>query len=228
MYKIKEMPESERPRERMMAFGVESLSTTELIAILLQSGSKDFSAVEVAKAIIHDTNELADLKEKTISELMLIRGVGKAKAISLLSAIELGKRVYSERKETLKIQSPKDVYQLMKDDCLGLKQEVLFVLFLDLKTNLIAKKKIYVGSLNQSLIHPREVFKFAVKYSAFQIILVHNHPSGDPDPSKQDIDVTKKFKEMGNMMQIELIDHVVIGANRYISIFDLLRQNPTF
>ncbi len=224
MYMLKDMPEYERPRERLLAYGAGSLSTYELIAIIFSTGSKEMSVLEVAKAVVNDTTELADLKDKTISELCTIRGVGKVKAISLIAAIELGKRVHSVNYEKTRIQSPNDVYLLLKEDLSALKQEVLFVLFLDLKTNLIAKKQIFVGSLNQSLIHPREVFKYAVKYSAYQIILVHNHPSGDPEPSIQDIEVTKKFIEVGEMMQIQMIDHVVIGKNRYVSILDYMRK----
>lgn len=224
MYMIKDMPKSERPRERLMYHGPASLSTYELIAIIFSTGGKNMSALEVAKAVVNDTTELSDLKDKTIGELQSIRGVGKVKAISLLAAIELGKRVYSVNQEKTRIQSPNDVYLLLKEDLAILKQEVLYVLFLDLKTNLIAKKQIFIGSLNQSLIHPREVFKYAVKYSAYQIILVHNHPSGDPEPSSHDIEVTKKFMEAGEMMQIALIDHVVIGKDRYVSIFDFMKK----
>jgi len=225
MYLIKDLPENERPRERLMERGASSLSTYELIAIILQSGSRQFSALEVAKAIIKDTNGLSDLKDMTIPELKRIRGIGTAKAIGLIAAIELGKRVCSSQSERLQIRSPKDVFLLLEHELTDLKQEVLMVLFMDLKSQLIAKKIIFVGSLNQSLVHPREVFRFAVKYSAFQLILVHNHPSGDPEPSKQDIDVTRRFLEVGEMMQILVIDHVIIGKNRYASVMDHLRRH---
>ncbi|MBU1145429.1 MAG: DNA repair protein RadC [Firmicutes bacterium] len=217
------MPLLERPRERLESYGAENLSTFELLAIILRVGCKNQSAIEVAKSILHETNELSDLKTKTITELANITGVGKAKAIAILASIELGKRVLNPKMDFIKISSPNDVFNLLKNELMNLKQEVLIVLFLDLKTNLIAQKQIFVGSLNQSLIHPREVFKFAVKYSAFQIIMVHNHPSGDPEPSMQDLQVTKIFKEAGDMLQIKLIDHVIIGKNRYLSIMDYLK-----
>jgi DNA repair protein RadC len=223
MYLIKDLPENERPRERLLAQGASSLSTYELIAIVLQSGSKEFSALEVAKAIIRDTNDLSDLKDLTIPELTRIRGIGPAKAIGLMAAIELGKRVYSSQSERMQIRSPKDVFLLLGPELMDLKQEVLTVLFLDLKTQLIAKKIVFIGSLNQSLVHPREVFRFAVKYSAYQLILVHNHPSGDPEPSLQDIEVTKRFIDVGEMMQIHVVDHVIIGKHRYVSVMDYLR-----
>jgi len=221
---IRDMPENERPRERLEAYGAKSLSTYELVAILIASGSRRYSAIEVAKAIVNDTLELSDLEDKTISELATIRGVGKVKAITILAAIELGKRVLHSRVEKTSIQSPRDVYLLFADEFTGLKQETLNVLFLDLKANLIAKRQIFVGSLNQSLIHPREVFRYAVKYSAFQLILVHNHPSGDPEPSFQDIEVTKRFQEIGEILQIKLIDHVVIGRESYVSISEWMSR----
>ncbi len=218
MYMIKDMPSNERPRERLLLFGAKSLSNTELIAIILRIGYKNLSAIDLAKMILHDVNTLADLKQKTIHELSKIKGVGPTKAITLLAAIELGERVLKTNVDKLQICSPNDVYQLLKYDMMNLKQEVLYVLFLDVKTNLIAKKKIFVGSLNQSLIHPREVFKYAVKYSAYSVILVHNHPSGDPEPSSQDLQVTKAFEEAGKMLQIEVLDHIIIADDLYLSI----------
>jgi DNA repair protein RadC len=224
MYTIKEMPALERPRERLERVGAHNISTTELIAILLRVGTKNASAIEVAKTIIKETNQITDLQNKTVQELSSISGVGKTKAITILAAIELGKRVLNPESEKTKISSASDVYKLLKDELSGLKQEVLVVLFLDLKTNLIAKKQIFMGSLNQSLIHPREVYKYAVKFSAFQIILVHNHPSGDPEPSIQDIEVTRKFIEAGDMLQIKVADHIVIGSNGYVSVMEYLRK----
>ena len=217
MYMIKDMPSNERPRERLLLFGAKSLSNTELIAIILRIGYKNLSAIDLAKMILHDVNTLADLKQKTIHELSKIKGVGPTKAITLLAAIELGERVLKTNVDKLQICSPNDVYQLLKYDMMNLKQEILYVLFLDVKTNLIAKKKIFVGSLNQSLIHPREVFKYAVKYSAYSVILVHNHPSGDPEPSSQDLQVTKAFEEAGKMLQIEVLDHIIIADDLYLS-----------
>jgi DNA repair protein RadC len=220
MYMIKDLPLEERPRERFIKFGPKSLSTSELIAIIIRIGYKDKSAVELGKIIINSLNNIEDLRDKSVKELSTIRGVGFTKAITLLAAIELGERVLSSKHEKIIINSPSDVYELLKYDLLHLKQEVLYVLFLDVKTNLIAKKQIFVGSLNQSLIHPREVFKYAVKYSAYAIILVHNHPSGDPEPSLQDIEVTKKFIEAGDLLQIEVLDHIIIADNLYLSIKD--------
>jgi len=201
-----------------MMLGAKSLSTYELIAIIFRFGYLDQTAIDLSKKLLSGVDNLAELKHKTVHELAKIRGIGLTKAISLLAAIELGERVLSVYTERTLIASPKDVFELLKFDMMNLDQEVLTALYLDVKTNLIAKKQVFIGSLNQSLIHPREVFKYAVKYSAYSIILVHNHPSGDPEPSKQDIDVTKRFVEAGKMLQIELLDHIIIANDKYLSI----------
>jgi DNA repair protein RadC len=223
MYLIKDMPESERPRERLEKFGASALSSYELIAILLHTGTTDLSAIEIAKNMIFEMKEASGLRDKTVEELAQFRGVGKAKAVTILAALELGKRALSENAEMIRISSPLDVFHLVKDDLSDLKQEVLVALYLDLKSQLIAKKQIFVGGLNQSLVHPREIFKYAVKYSAFSVILVHNHPSGDPEPSRQDLEVTEVLKEAGELMQIKVIDHVIVAKNRYLSINDYLK-----
>lgn len=217
---IKDMPKLERPRERLLFYGVESLSSYELIAILLRVGSNGQSVVDLAKSLVNNLNDLSDLKSMTIDELKQFKGIGKTKAITLLAAIELGKRVLNPQKEKIQISSIENVYELLKYDLAELKQEVLMVLFLDLKFNLISKQTIFKGSLNQSLIHPREVFKYAVKFSAYQIILVHNHPSGDTSPSNQDIEVTKAFEQAGDLLQIKVLDHIIIANNSYLSIKD--------
>ena len=177
------------------------------------------------RSIPNQINNISELKNMTIKELTKIRGIGQTKAISLLAAIELGERVLKGHEEKIQIASPNDVFTLLKYDMITLQQEVLIALFLDVKTNLITKKQIYKGGLTQSLIHPREVFKYAVKYSAYSLILVHNHPSGDPTPSKQDIEVTKRFDEIGKLLQIELLDHIIIANNNYLSIKDYMKTN---
>lgn len=218
MYLIKDMPLNERPRERLMHYGAKALSSYELIAIILRVGYQDESAIDLAKRVLQDTNQLSELRNKTVNELSKIKGIGKTKAITILAAIELGERVLNPTKESLVISSPRDVYELVKFDLQNLKQEVLIALYLDVKTCLIAKKQIFKGGLNQSLVHPREVFKYAVKYSAYAIILVHNHPSGDPSPSIEDLEVTNRFKKVGELLQIELLDHIIIANDKYLSI----------
>jgi len=224
-YKIKDMPVQERPRERLLKLGPKSLSSYELLAIIFHFGYLNQSALDLAKILLNQINNISELKNMTIKELTKIRGIGQTKAISLLAAIELGERVLKGHEEKIQIASPNDVFTLLKYDMITLQQEVLIALFLDVKTNLITKKQIYKGGLTQSLIHPREVFKYAVKYSAYSLILVHNHPSGDPTPSKQDIEVTKRFDEIGKLLQIELLDHIIIANNNYLSIKDYMKTN---
>lgn len=154
MYMIKDMPKMERPRERLLDFGPESLSTYELLAILLRVGSNGKSVIDLAKSIVNNLNDLSDLKTMTVNELSKFKGIGKTKAITILAAIELGLRVLSPKKEQLQLSSPNNVYEFLKFELSDLKQEVLVVLYLDLKTNLIAKKTLFKGGLNQSLVHP--------------------------------------------------------------------------
>jgi DNA repair protein RadC len=215
---IKDMPNYERPRERFMAYGANHLNTYELLAIILRVGSQNESVIDLSRRLLKEVSHIDALRDMTLNELIQFKGIGQAKAITILSAIELGKRVLENRHEKIQVSSPKIVYDLLGYDLKNLKQEVLIALYLDLKTNLIAKKEIFRGSLNQSLVHPREIFKYAVKYSAYQLILVHNHPSGDPYPSKQDIDMTKAIEKAGKMLQIHLLDHIIIGDNNYLSI----------
>lgn len=222
---IKEMPWAERPRERLRAFGSVSLSTTELLAILIQSGTKEKTAIELAADVMKLAKDTERLSQMTLEELKKTTGIGEAKAVTILAAIELGKRATTTLPPMQTITSAKEVFHMLEHELSPLKQEYLVALYLDLKSRLIAKETIFKGGLNASLIHPREVFKYAVKYSANAIILVHNHPSGDPTPSRQDIDVTKSFQKAGELLQIHVVDHVVIGKNGYISIFEHLRKN---
>jgi len=159
----------------------------------------------------------------SIDELSAIKGIGEAKAIILMAAFELGKRALTNFSESLRITSQSNVFELLRHDMGNLKQEVLVALYLDTKAHLIEKKEIFVGGLNQSLVHPREVFKYAAKCSAFQIILAHNHPSGDPEPSLQDLEITKRMIEAGEMMQIPVIDHVIITNEKSVSIFSRMK-----
>ncbi|MFH0992940.1 MAG: DNA repair protein RadC [bacterium] len=224
MYLIREMPAAERPRERLMKYGAENLGTAELLAILLRTGTKDVSVLEVASGVLHDARTASGLKDLTLSELASRKGVGMTKAIVLQAALELGKRALADVRDCPRITTAKEVFQFVRDELAPLKQEVMIALYLDAKLQLVAKKTLFIGSLNQSLVHPREAFKYAVKYSAHQFILVHNHPSGDPEPSAQDLEVTVRFREIGEMMQIKLADHVIVANDRYVSIFETLKR----
>ncbi|MCF7926468.1 MAG: DNA repair protein RadC [Candidatus Izimaplasma sp.] len=218
MLKIKEIPKQERPRERFLTYPIETIQTHELIAIILRTGSRSESVIDLAKRLLYDHASLKDLSQQPISDLTKIKGIGKSKAIQLLAAFELGIRLETEDFKTdKKLLSPKDIFHFLKNQLEFKMQEHFIVLYLNTKGGLIKKKTLFIGSLNQSLVHPREIFKHAVLTSSASLILVHNHPSGDPTPSTNDIDITKLIKKNADMMNIKLLDHVIIGRNRFVS-----------
>ncbi len=218
MFMIKELPIKERPRERFIKYGGGNIQTFELIAIILRTGSKDESVLELAKTVTYMFDSLKDLSNSSIKELKLIKGIGDSKAIELLAAFELGKRVNDESfNKQSKLHSPENIYKYLKSELEMKTQEHFLALYLNTKGELIKKETLFIGSLNASLIHPREIFKHAVLNSAAAIIICHNHPSGDPTPSKQDIDITKLIYKNSLMMDIELLDHIIVGKDRYYS-----------
>ncbi len=212
---IKEIIEEDQPRERFITKGVSSLSDEELIAILIRTGIKNKNVKEVARDILLETKGINNLANYSYTNLASIPGVGKVKAITLLSALELGKRALKSNNKVIKIVTDKDIYNLFKYDFINEKQEKLIGVFLDNKNQIIASETIFIGTANQSMVHPREVFKLAVKYSAVKVIVVHNHPSGNPYPSCADDDFTRVLSESGKMLDIPLIDHIIIGKNSY-------------
>ena len=214
--KLKNIPESERPRERFLKYGKENLQTSELISIILNTGTKDKSVIELSNNILNSINDVSDLKDITLNKLKNIDGIGNVKAIKLLCAIELGKRVYYDKKIIkIKLNDANKVFNYMKDKFNDNNQEYFYALYLDSKKNLIDKKLLFIGTLNQSIVHPREIFKHAYLLSASSIICVHNHPSGDSNPSKEDIILTKNLIEIGILQGIKIIDHVIIGKDYY-------------
>lgn len=218
MFMIKEIPLSERPRERFLKYPIASIQTHELLAIILRTGSKETSVIELAKILMYQFDNLKSLSNANISELVKIKGIGNSKAIEILAAFELGKRVSKESFNTNeKLHSPEEIYKYLKGELEMKSQEHFLALYLNTKGELIKKETLFIGSLNSSLIHPREIFKHAVLNSAAAIIICHNHPSGDPTPSKQDIDVTKLLHKNSVMMDIELLDHIIIGKDKYYS-----------
>lgn len=216
--KITEMQENDRPRERLLYYGPQSLSNEELLAIILRTGNKNSNVVELSYKIIHSVGGLRGLFKVSAKELMKVKGVKEAKATQILAMCELYRRFKASELTQVKISKPSDVAELVIDELRMLQQEVLIVVTLDTKNKVISKKEIFRGGLNSSLVHPREIFKEAVKESAASIIICHNHPSGDPTPSKDDINITTRLKECGQMMGIELLDHLIIGDNRFISL----------
>ncbi len=209
----------DRPRERLMRQGAESLSNQELIAILLRTGTKEESVLVLANRVLTVFERLHYLKHATIEEMVAIKGIGEVKAIQLLAAIELGRRLARKQNdEKFTIRSPQDAAAYLMPDMTSLNQEHFVVLFLNIKNQIIHRQTIFIGSLNASIVHPREIFREAVKRSAASIICAHNHPSGVPTPSEEDIEVTKRIEEAGYIMGIELIDHVIIGDHQFISL----------
>nr|WP_304413184.1 DNA repair protein RadC [Paucisalibacillus sp. EB02] len=216
---IKDVPKEDRPRERLLNLGANHLSNQELLAILLGSGSRDESVMALANRLLMHFEGLKLLKDATIEELTAIKGIGSAKGVLILSALELGKRLSQYKpNERYVIRSPEDGADYVMEELRNLNQEHFVVLFLNTKNQIIHRQTIFIGSLNASIVHPREVFREAVKRSAASIIVAHNHPSGDPTPSQEDIHVTRRLAESGKMIGIELLDHLVIGDRNFVSL----------
>ena len=213
------MCEDERPREKMMKKGVKSLSDAELLAIMIRTGDKNNNAVTLSSKVLtlskHGVRGLTDL---SLDELCSIDGIGPSKATIIKAALELGVRVSQYLPNRFKINNPWDVYSYYMEELRYLKKEVFKVILLNTKNEIISDIDVSVGSLNSSIVHPREVFKYALRYSANSIICLHNHPSGDPTPSSQDIDITKRLEEVGDLVGIRLLDHIIIGYNKYVSL----------
>ncbi len=216
---MKDFPNDERPRERFMKQGPESLANHELIALLIQTGSKNESVLTLANKLLIHFDGLRLLKDASLDELKAIKGIGTAKAIQLMAAIELGRRVSNlEFTDRYCIRSPEDAAKYMMNDMKFLSQEHFICLYLNTKNQVMHKQVVFIGSLNASIVHPREVFKEAFRRSAASIICLHNHPSGDPSPSREDIEVTKRLVECGKIIGIDLLDHIIMGENKFISL----------
>lgn len=216
---IRDVHVSDRPRERLVRQGASSLSNQELIAILLRTGTKQESVLHLANRVLNYFEQIQELKNASIEEITAVKGIGQAKAVQLLAAVELGKRLSQQKTdEKFTIRSPKDAATYLMQDMTSLNQEHFVTLFLNVKNQILHKQTIFIGSLNASIVHPREIFREAVKRSAASIICAHNHPSGNPSPSTEDIDVTKRLYEAGLLMGIELLDHVIIGDHQFISL----------
>jgi len=214
---IKEIPNEERPRERLIKYGLDSLSNEELLSIILSTGYKNRSCKELSIDIINYFENINNLRNANINNLSKIKGVGVSKASNILASIELGRRVFINNDNNIKITSSKDIFNLIKSDVENNKQEYFYALYLDNKNKLIEKRLLFIGTINQSLVHPREVFKYAYINSASSIVIVHNHPSGDITPSKEDINITSVLKELGSINKIPILDHIIIGHNKYYS-----------
>lgn len=222
--KIKNVPLLDRPYEKFEMLGVEALSEAELLAIILKTGNKELNCVELAKHILSKhSNGLSGFKyvdEASVSELMQIPGIGKVKAIQLKAIIEIARRITKEKKNEIKVKvrSPKDVYDYVSKDMKDKKVEEVRVILLDNKNNIKSMVTVALGATNKSSVSAKEVLSEPIKQLATGIILVHNHPSGDTTPSRQDIVLTRKIVEYASMFEIELLDHIIVGSNEYTSI----------
>jgi DNA repair protein RadC len=215
---IRDYPKEERPRERFLQDGPQSLSNQELLALLLRTGSREESVLQLSGRLINSFKGLRLLKEASVEELTVIKGIGEAKAIQILASVELGRRINNlNDQDRYVIRSPEDGANYCMEEMRFLSQEHFVCLYLNTK-NQVLQKTIFIGSLNASIVHPREVFKEAFKRSAASIICLHNHPSGDPSPSREDIEVTKRLVECGKIIGIEVLDHIIIGEHKYVSL----------
>lgn len=220
--KIKEIPKEERPRERLINFGVSSLSNEDLLAILLKTGTKEASAKDLANNLLVKLGTIKSLEDINYHSLSKIKGIGEAKACTILTAVELGKRISSDINtlQNIVINSSELVYKYFRTLFFNKKQEYFYAVYLDNKKRVIDTKLLFIGTLNFSIVHPREVFKEALNLSAASIICIHNHPSGSVNPSKEDIELTKRLISAGNIMGIPVIDHLIIGNSEYFSFTD--------
>ncbi|MCJ1656180.1 DNA repair protein RadC [Staphylococcus sp. NRL 16/872] len=219
--KIKDMATSELPRERLIQQGAKSLSNSELLAILINTGRQGYSSIDIANDIMNKYPNLKELKQLSVDDLVKIKGIGTYKATTLKAAFELGERMNTRSTlEKVKIKSPKDVADMMMAKMKDLTQEHFVALFLNSKNVVIKEEIIYKGTLNSSVIHPREVYNAAIRASSNAIIVVHNHPSGDVTPSKEDIATTIRLKECGHILGIDLLDHIIIGDQKFTSLVE--------
>lgn len=220
--KIKDIPKEERPCERLIINGAESLSNEELIAIILKTGSRGISAKELASELLSKVGGIKKLNEMNYECLKKIKGIGMSKACNLLASIELGKRINKEVDNIInvKMNNSEVVYKFYKEKIGNKKQEYFYCVYLDTNKRIINEKLLFIGTVNYSLVHPREVFKEAYLLGASAIICVHNHPGGNPIPSKQDYEITNNLIQVGNLLGIKVVDHIIICKNNYYSFLE--------
>ena len=222
MIKFKNLPKQDKPRERLYMYGSENLSNEELLSIILKTGTKTLSVKEVSLKLLEYIGNINKLRDIGINSLMKIDGIGIVKAIEIKAALELGRRVYinNNQLDDVDFNNAYDIYKYFYNVFSNKKQEYFYCVYLDTKGKYIDKKCLFIGTINSSIVHPREIFKEAYLLSANSIICIHNHPSGDSKPSKEDIMITKKIKEISVIHGIKLMDHIIIGSDNYFSFYD--------
>ncbi|GIK57210.1 MAG: UPF0758 protein [Chloroflexota bacterium] len=216
---IRDMAAGERPRERLVQVGPTAVSTAELLAILLRTGVPGENVVRLAERLLIQFKDLPGLARASIPELMTVHGVGEAKAVEIKAALEIGRRLLaSAPQEKPRVTTPADAANLLMSEMMFLEKEHLKLVLLDTRNNVLGTPTIYVGSLNTSVIRVAELFRAAIRENAAAFIVAHNHPSGDPSPSPEDIRVTRQLAQAGKLLDIEVLDHVIIGHQRYVSL----------
>ena len=218
-FTVKELPPDDRPREKLLLKGAQNLSDAELIAILLRTGKQGKSVIEIARELISNEGNLSMIASKTVDSLQRVSGIGKDKAATLAAAFELSRRILSQSKwlSNKKVTSPQEIADIFIPILRDENKEKFIVVCLNSANKIIKYETISIGNLNSSIVHPREIFKVAIDSSSASIILIHNHPSGNPEPSNEDVSITKKIVESGKIMDIPVFDHLIIAGESYTS-----------
>ena len=218
-FTVRDLPPAERPRERLIRLGAEALSAQEILALILGRGVRNESVMVTAQKLLSKFGSLQGIADSSVEELSEVNGIGPAKAAQLKAAFDLGRRIEAApRTGRDAVTSPEDVVKAVAGDLKGKKKEHFLALLLDTRNRLIRTATVSMGSLDSSIVHPREVFKEAIKASAASVIFVHNHPSGDPEPSPDDIELTRRLVEAGKLLGIVVLDHVIVGDGAYLSL----------
>lgn len=216
---MRDLAESDRPRERLKKVGEKALTTAELLAIILRVGTRGVNVIRLAERLLLDFDGLPGLARATVAELSAVNGIGDAKAVQIKAALEMGKRmVVSAPEERPRVSSPADAANLLMSEMMFLEQEHLRVILLNTRNEVLSTPTIYQGSLNTSVVRVGELFRSAVRTNAAALIVAHNHPSGDPSPSPEDIKVTRQLVKAGDLLDINVLDHIIIGRQRFVSL----------
>lgn len=222
---IKDIIKSERPRERLLNVGASSLSNEELLSIILKTGTKNISVKDLSRTVLNEIHDITNLRDITYNKLIKIKGIGSVKAIELLASLELGRRVYyTSLKDKVKLNNSSLIFNYFKNLFINETQENFYALYLNTKMELISYKLLFKGTINTSVVHPREIFRHAFLESAYSVIVIHNHPSNNTTPSNEDIELTNKLFEIGNIMSIPLLDHIIIGKDNYYSFYENMHK----
>lgn len=221
---IKSWPEDERPRERLLKFGADELSTAQLLAIILRTGGRKKSALELARELLTSFGSVKEIEGASLAEFSKIKGIGSAKLAQLKAAFELGRRLMSNEAEDgsgkPSFKTSHDVFDYYRPKFFGLKKERFLCALLDTKNRIFKETVVSEGTLTSSLVHPREVFRSAIKEASASVLFLHNHPSGDTTPSRDDITITERLVETGKIVGIEVLDHIIISDSGYLSLFE--------